>query len=311
MAPTPAQPFNAQQPPAAPPHNPAPGVNPLGGTMVADPAGMGFNPYGGNPGYGAPPQGGHPGQGAPHEHGAPQHGAPHEHGGHPGAGYGAPPAGGYGPPPGGAPGFPPPGANPGFPPPGANPGFPPPGGYGSPPGGQGPGGFGPPGQGGGFTPPGHGGGYGQPGGYGGPQPGYGAPQAAYGAPTPGGMPSGGAPIVPVSPGGRPIGKTRNPVMTLVFGSLCFVYAMIQIWQMANELKAFRGKDDINPIFFFVPILNIIQIWNLAPKLLEAKQMAGVPNASVQHPVLYLFFGIYFWPADLNEIWQAASGGQAR
>jgi len=32
---------------------------------------------------------------------------------------------------------------------------------------------------------------------------------------------------------------------------------------------------------------------------------------VQHPVLYLFFGIYFWPADLNEIWQAAGGGQAR
>jgi hypothetical protein len=125
------------------------------------------------------------------------------------------------------------------------------------------------------------------------------------------MPSGSAPIVAASASGRPIGKTRNPVMTLVFGALCFVYAMIQVWQMANELKAFRGKDDLKPIFFFIPILNLIEIWKLAPKLLEAKQMAGVPNPSVQHPVLYLFFGIYFWPADLNEIWQAASGGQAR
>ncbi len=122
------------------------------------------------------------------------------------------------------------------------------------------------------------------------------------------MPSGGAPIV-TAPGGRPIGKVRNPVMTLVFSAICFVYALIQVWQMANELKAYRGKDDINPIFFFIPILNIIQIWNLAPKLLEAKQIAGVPNATVQHPVAYLLLGIYFWPADLNEIWQASGGGQ--
>lgn len=125
------------------------------------------------------------------------------------------------------------------------------------------------------------------------------------------MPSGSAPIVAASAGGRPIGKTRNPVMTLIFSALCFVYAIIQVWQMANELRAFRGKDDIKPIFFFIPILSLIEMWKLAPKLLEAKQMAGVPNPSVQHPVLYLLLGIYFWPADLNEIWQAASGGQAR
>jgi hypothetical protein len=125
------------------------------------------------------------------------------------------------------------------------------------------------------------------------------------------MPSGGAPIVAASAGGRPIGKVRNPVMTLVFGALCFVYALIQVWQMANELKDFRGKDDIKPIFFFIPILGIIELWKLPAKVLEAKQMAGVPNPSVQHPVLYLLLGLYFWPGDLNEIWQAASSGQLR
>jgi hypothetical protein len=113
-----------------------------------------------------------------------------------------------------------------------------------------------------------------------------------------------------SPGARgPVGKTRNPVMVLVISMLCFVYGMIQLWGMLNELKAFRGKDDINPILFFVPILGIIHLWNLAPKLLEAKQMAGVPNAQVAHPVLYLFVGLYLLPVDLNEIWQAAGGGQ--
>jgi hypothetical protein len=126
----------------------------------------------------------------------------------------------------------------------------------------------------------------------------------------GGMPGGGAPMV--ATGGRgPIGQTRNPIMVLVIGSICFVYAIIQIWGMLNELKAFRGKDDINPIMMFVPILNIILFWNLPAKVLEAKQMAGVPNAQVAHPILYLLLGSYFLPADLNEVWQAAGGGQPR
>jgi hypothetical protein len=126
----------------------------------------------------------------------------------------------------------------------------------------------------------------------------------------GGMPGGGAPMVQA--GGRgPIGKTRNPIMVLVIGSVCFVYAIIQIWGMLNELKAFRGKDDINPIFMFIPILNILLFWGLPAKVLEAKQMAGVPNPQVAHPILYLLLGSFFFPADLNEVWQAAGGGQPR
>jgi hypothetical protein len=46
-------------------------------------------------------------------------------------------------------------------------------------------------------------------------------------------------------------------------------------------------------------------------VLEAKQMAGVANPQVAHPVLYLFLGLYFLPNDLNEVWQAAAGGQQR
>jgi hypothetical protein len=295
FAPTPAQAFGAQPAPApapAPAHGPPPGVNPLGGTMVADPAGIGFNPYGAPPpggGYG-PPAGPPPGAAPP-------------------PGYGAPPApGGYGPPPGQQPGFPPPGGGGGYQPPQG-------GGYGQPP-------AAPP-QGGGYGAPPQGGGYGQPpaggqqGGGFGPPPGhpaaggggYGAPQQGYGGPGYGGAAGGGA--IVASAGGRPLGKTRNPVMTIVFSMLCFVYAIIQLWQMTNELKAFRGKEDINPIFFFIPILGLIEMWKLPPKLLEAKQMAGVPNPTVQHPVLYVFFAFFFLPTDLNEIWQAAGGGQPR
>ena len=90
----------------------------------------------------------------------------------------------------------------------------------------------------------------------------------------------------------------------------YVFIAIQLWKMLKELKAFRQKDDINPILFYVPILSIIEMWKLGPKVLEAKQLAGVQNAQVVHNVLYLFFGaIYFLPKDLNEIWQAAGGGR--
>lgn len=102
---------------------------------------------------------------------------------------------------------------------------------------------------------------------------------------------------------------RNPVMVLVFGMLCFVYAIIQFWQMANELRAFRQKDDPNPIFFFIPILNYIEFWKLGEKVLDAKRLAGIPNPTTAHPVLWLFLGIYFLPLELNEIWTAAGGAR--
>src|SRR4051812_40899237 len=122
--------------------------------------------------------------------------------------------------------------------------------------------------------------------------------------------SGSAPMVPMSGGQRgPIGKIRNPVMTIVIGMVCGIYAIIQLWQMLNELKAFRGKDDFKPIFLFLPILSIIEGLKLSEIVMDAKRMAGVPNPQVQHQIVYLFFGYFFLPGDLNEIWQAASGGQ--
>ena len=79
--------------------------------------------------------------------------------------------------------------------------------------------------------------------------------------------------------------------------------------MLNELKAFRGKDDFKPIFFLLPILSIIEGLKMSAVVLDAKRMAGVPNPQVANQIVYLFFGLFFLPSDLNEIWQAASGGQ--
>lgn len=97
-------------------------------------------------------------------------------------------------------------------------------------------------------------------------------------------------------------------MQVVISGICFVYAFYWIWVSVNELKNFRQKDDINPIMFFIPILNLIQMWNLPEKVREAKMMAGNPTPTVASPILYLLLSPYFLQADLNEIWQTAGGG---
>jgi hypothetical protein len=127
------------------------------------------------------------------------------------------------------------------------------------------------------------------------------------------MPAGAAPIVPAAgASGRPIGNMRNPIVSLLLCyATCGIYFLFWIWSTVNELRAFRGRDDINPILFLIPILNYLLIWQLPPKVLEAKMMAGVPNPQVPHPVLYLLLSPYFFTADLNEIWMAQGGGMPR
>jgi len=109
----------------------------------------------------------------------------------------------------------------------------------------------------------------------------------------------------------PVGTTRNPLLVLVFSMLCFVYGMIQLFQMVSELKDFRRQDDIHPILVFVPVLGLIEMWRLPEKVLDAKRQAGVANPEVVHPILYVLLGIYFLPNDLNEVWQAAGGGSSQ
>lgn len=107
----------------------------------------------------------------------------------------------------------------------------------------------------------------------------------------------------------PIGKTRNPVMVTVISMICFVYALLQLIQMLGELKAFRQKDDINLIMFFIPILNLLEMMKLSDKVAEAKRMAG-SNKPAASGILYILLGIYFLPADLNDVWEAAGRGAA-
>jgi hypothetical protein len=125
------------------------------------------------------------------------------------------------------------------------------------------------------------------------------------------QPMPGAPMMgmggPAGPHGPP-GNVRNPVVVFLL-SMCGLPWIFMLWSMVNELNAFRQKNDLNPIMFFIPIVNIIQIWGLPPKVLEAQQMAGVPQPAVSSPILYLFFAPYFFTVDLNKAFEAAGGRQ--
>jgi hypothetical protein len=112
---------------------------------------------------------------------------------------------------------------------------------------------------------------------------------------------------PTGPHG-PIGQERNWLVILVVSCICFIAGFWYYWNMVSELNRFRQKEDLNPILILVaPLLFFL----LPDKVLEAKRMAGVPNPTVQNPILYVFLGFYFFPNDLNEIWQAASKAQPR
>jgi len=117
--------------------------------------------------------------------------------------------------------------------------------------------------------------------------------------------------VPMSSGQHgPIGKMRNPIMVVVLVYVtCGVYGIIALFSMLGELKAFRQKNDINPILFLLPVISILEVIKLPAKVLDAKRMAGVPNAQEPNVILYLFLWFYMLPADLNEIWQVASAKQ--
>ena len=123
---------------------------------------------------------------------------------------------------------------------------------------------------------------------------------------------GSQPLAPQFGGGPtgahgPVGNVRNPIMMVLIAMVCFPYALFVIFSELNELKAFRQKDDFNPILCC--LLWIVFVWGMPDKILEAKQMAGVPNPQVSSAILYFLLAPYFLTLDLNQIWEAAGGGR--
>jgi hypothetical protein len=144
---------------------------------------------------------------------------------------------------------------------------------------------------------------------------YGAPQNPMGGAAQGIQPAPapglayGSPATLSGQHGQ-IGKMRNPILVVVLTYVtCGFYGIFALLSMLGELKTFRQKNDISPILFFIPIVGILEMIKLPAKVLDAKRMAGVPNAQEPNAILYLLLWFYMLPADLNEVWQVASARQ--
>ncbi len=95
---------------------------------------------------------------------------------------------------------------------------------------------------------------------------------------------------------RPIGKVVG-LGILTFG----IYWLIALWGAFNDFKLIRQKNDIVPIYFFVPVLGWLELIKLPGKVMETRTATAVPNPAVPNVVLYLLFPQIFFIADLNEI----------
>jgi hypothetical protein len=139
-----------------------------------------------------------------------------------------------------------------------------------------------------------------------------------------GGPPGGAPMVPMGGMGGPMGgmggmgggggmagpkgQNRNPVMTLILGMVCCLYAIWQAWSMLNELQQFTRDDDFKPWYMFIPMLNYYFLWVKVPEqVTKAKQMAGSRVQQSSGIVLYIFLPMYALSKDLNEVWDPTLG----
>jgi hypothetical protein len=131
-----------------------------------------------------------------------------------------------------------------------------------------------------------------------PNPNWGVDAVGAGAP----LASVGAGIVTAakaqsaSPQVRPIGKVVG-LGILTLG----IYWLIALWGAFNDFKVIRQKNDIVPIYFFVPVLGWLELTKLPGKVMEARTATAVQNPAVPNVVLYLLFPQIFFIADLNEI----------
>jgi len=81
----------------------------------------------------------------------------------------------------------------------------------------------------------------------------------------------------------------------------YLWLGFNTYKMAQELKAFTSDAELNPIFAWIPCLNIYFLVIQVPALMaKAKQMAG-SQVPVRPVWLYFLLGLYAFAADLNDI----------
>jgi len=116
----------------------------------------------------------------------------------------------------------------------------------------------------------------------------------------------GAPGVAAGGGaGGPVGQTRNPVMVFLISSICFLYGIMQLIKMIEELNAYTGGGpDAFPWWhLLIPYYNLYLLFAKLPKwVTAAKTKAGCANQNAMGGFIYFLVPFYALPADLNQVW---------
>jgi TRAP-type uncharacterized transport system fused permease subunit len=118
------------------------------------------------------------------------------------------------------------------------------------------------------------------------------------------------------------GEVRNSMMVFLLSiATCGIYGLYWLYTVGNELKAYLGKEDINPMMDILIALVCFLYGYYVPikygKLIfEAQQKAGVPNPQDVGVKALLFnlllcgFGYKVLQDELNKVWEAGGAGPA-
>ena len=116
------------------------------------------------------------------------------------------------------------------------------------------------------------------------------------------------------------GEVRNPMTVWLITLFCGLYGLYWWYTIANELKNYLGKEEINPImdlvFVFVCFLYAYYLPIKYGKYIqEAQQRAGLANAEDQGVTFLLFmflcgYGYAKMQEELNKVWEAGGGAPA-
>lgn len=109
-------------------------------------------------------------------------------------------------------------------------------------------------------------------------------------------------------GGGTKGKVENPGMQAGISFVCFIYFLYWLFLRVKEANDYLGREVANPVFAFVPVLNILAMWNLCGAMQEIQQKAGVEakdEAVVDFLLCFLCgpVGIFRMQGKLNEAWE--------
>ena len=87
----------------------------------------------------------------------------------------------------------------------------------------------------------------------------------------------------------------------LIGLVGSIFALLQFYQMLNEIKSVTKNESFSWWFILIPIYGIIWLLTTArQEIAKAKQMVGAQQP-VRSGIAYFFFSLYVMAADVNDL----------